>query len=289
LNQASFFRKVKKVEIIASRLVESILAGDYRPIFKGQGIEFHEVREYEQSDDSRLIDWNVTSRMETPYTKVFREEKEVTLFLIVDMSASLFAGSGKMAKSEMEALVFAILGLSAVINNDRVGGVFFSDRIEKWISPAKGRKHVLRLINDLLRLKPSGVGSEMGRALRTVCESLKRRGICVIISDFKTDNYWSELGILAAKHDVIALKISDPVDYELPETGIVELKDAESGKVLLAGGALKGTREKYKAYWEKHYSEWAALCSRKRVRILEINTNDDPGWKLYRFFRKRKR
>ena len=289
MSKASFFKKVKTVEIIASRLVESILAGGYRSIFKGQGIEFDEVREYEEGDDSRMIDWNVTSRIGAPYTKVFREEKEVSLFLIVDMSASLFAGSGKIAKNEMAALVFAILGISAVVNNDRVGGVFFSDRIEKWVSPAKGKKHVLRLINDLLRLVPAGTGSELSLALKTVCESLKRRGICVIISDFKTDNYWAELSILASKHDVIALKISDPLDSQLPETGMIELKDTETGRVMLTGGAFKGAREKYKMYWEKHYTEWKSNCMRRGVRILEINTNDDPGWKLYQFFRKRKR
>jgi len=288
LSKTSFFKKVKAVEIIASKLVESILAGGYRSIFKGKGIEFDEVREYTEGDDARMIDWYVSSRMNAPYTKVFREEKEVTLFFITDISASLFAGSGKVSKSEMMYLIFAILGISAVLNNDRVGGVFFTDKIEKWVSPAKGKKHVLRIINDLIRLKPAGTGSELGLAIRTVCESLKRRGICVIISDFKTTNYWTELSALSKKHDVIAIKIADSIDRYLPETGMVELLDPESGKVVLTSINFKGVREKYKAYWEEHSLNWISNCNRRGVRVLEIDTNDDPGKKIFEFFRKRK-
>lgn len=289
MKDTSFFKKVKKIEIIASKLVENLFSGNYRSVFKGQGIEFDEVREYVLSDDSRLIDWNVTSRMGSPYTKVFREEREMTLFLIIDMSASVFNGSGDKSPKEIINLIFAILGISAVVNNDRVGGVLFSDRIEKWIPPAKGKKHVLRMIHDIIGLKPGGKGSELGLALKTVYESLKRRGICVIISDFKTTDYWDQVTLLSRKHDVIAVRVSDPIDETLPSTGAIELEDPESGKIMMIGGPFDHIDKRYKEFWECHYREWYQNCHRRGIQTLEIGTGDDPGKKLYEFFQRRRR
>jgi uncharacterized protein (DUF58 family) len=288
MESSDFFNKVRKIEIIASRLVESLLSGNYRSIFKGQGIEFDEVREYVYGDDVRLIDWNVTSRMGSPYTKTFREERELTLFLIVDLSASIFAGSGIKSKREIEGLVFAILGLSAILNNDRVGGIFFSDRVEHWVPPAKGKKHVLRLINDLIQLVPQGKGSDLALALRTVGETLKRKGICIIVSDFKTTAYWDELSHLARKHDCIAVKVYDPVDFWFPDTGTWEIEDPEADRRMLAGGVAHSFKEQYKTYNETLHYKWLENCNRRGVETLEISTSDDPGMKLYQFFQKRK-
>ena len=288
MESAQFFKKVKKIEIIASRLVDSFLTGNYRSIFKGQGIEFDEVREYSYGDDVRLVDWNVTSRMGTPYTKTYKEEREITLFLVIDLSASTFYGSGSISKREVESVVFAILGFSAILNNDRVGGIFFSDRIERWVPPAKGKKHVLRLINDLFSITPGGKGSDLSLALRTVGETQKRRGICIIISDYKTTGFWNELSILARKHDCIAVKIYDPTDFWLPRTGAIEIEDPESGKTILAGGIFPGSNKSYKGYYEQRHLEWLTECHKRGVETLEMSTSDDPGMKLYEFFQKRK-
>ncbi|MBN1698006.1 MAG: DUF58 domain-containing protein [Spirochaetales bacterium] len=288
MESAAFFNKVRKIEIIASRLVESLMSGNYRSIFKGQGIEFDEVREYVYGDDVRLIDWNVTSRIGSPYTKTFREERELTLFLIVDLSASIFAGSGAKSKREIESLVFAILGLSAILNNDRVGGIFFSDRIEHWVPPSKGKKHVLRLINDLIRLAPQGKGSDLALALRTVGETLKRKGICIIVSDFKTSDYLDELSLCARKHDCIAVKVYDPADFRFPDTGTWELEDPENGRKMLAGGVMRSFKERYKTFNETRHCQWLENLGRRGVETLEISTSDDPGMKLYQFFQKRR-
>lgn len=288
MESSQFLKKVKKIEIIASRLVDNLFTGGYRSVFKGQGIEFDEVREYTYGDDIRLVDWNVTSRMGVPFTKTYKEEREITLFLIIDLSASIFYGSGSISKREIESVIFAILGLSAILNNDRVGGIFFSDRIERWVPPAKGKKHVLRLINDLFTIKPVGKGSDLSLALRTVCETQKRRGICIIISDYKTSGFWNELSILARKHDCIAVKIYDPADFWFPETGAIEIEDPETGKTILAGGVFHGFKKNYKEYYERHHLEWLTECHKRGVETLEIGSSDDPGMKLYEFFQKRK-
>jgi uncharacterized protein (DUF58 family) len=288
MEQSDFYRKVKKIEIIASKLVDSFLSGNYRSIFKGQGIEFDEVREYVYGDDVRIVDWNVTSRMGSPYTKTYKEEREITLFLIIDLSASIFYGSGEISKREAESIIFAILGLSAILNNDRVGGIFFSDRIERWVPPSKGKKHVLRLLNDLFTIKPEGRGSDLALALRTVGETQKRRGICIIISDYKTMDFWNELSIIARKHDCIAVKIHDPSDAVFPDTGTIEIQDPETGHCVLSGGVFPGFKNRYKEYYEAHHIEWSTECRKRGVDTLEISSSDDPGLKLYEFFRSRK-
>jgi len=289
MEDQSFFRRVRQIELVASKLVDQLLAGRYRSIFRGQGIEFDEVREYVAGDDVRAIDWNVTSRMGLPHTKIFREEREIILFNVVDLSASLYAGSGDMAKNEYAALVFAILSLSAVKNNDRVGAAFFSDRIEKWIPPGKGRKHILSLIHELLTMKPRGTGSDLDLALKGVYRNLKRRGICFIISDFRTEGYWDSLSLLARKHDCVAVKIVDPVDTVFPRAGMVELEDPESGDILFADGRSPSFRQSYERYWQERQAAWESGCLRRGVQALTLNTYDDPGVEILRFFRRRRR
>ena len=289
MDSQDFFKKVKQVELVSNKLVENLLAGNYRSIFRGSGIEFDEVREYVPGDDARLIDWNVTSRMGSTFTKTFREERELSLFLLVDLSASLTVGTGNVTKREIAVLVFAIMALSAEKNNDVVGGLFFSDKIERCVAPAKGRKHVLRLINDLLRCKPEGKGTGLQLALRAVSESLKRRGICIIISDFKTQGYWDELSYLARKHDVIAVRIYDEVDYNFPNVGLVELEDPETGTAILAEGISKSFIKEYNTFWEKQRRNWELECQKRGIEILEINTSEDPNIKLVQFFQKRKK
>ncbi len=289
MNGEGFFKKVKQIELISKRLVEELLAGNYRSIFRGMGIEFDEVREYVLGDDARLIDWNVTSRMGSPFTKTFREERELSLFLIVDISSSIAKGSGDVSKSEIVLIVFAIFAVSALKNNDMVGGLFFSDMIERWVAPSKGKKHVLRLIHDLYTIEAKGKGTELSQALRTVSETLKRRGICVIISDFKTDNYWNELTYLSRKHDVIAVRIHDPADYSFPKLGMIELEDPETGKTILSEGISKKYIREYNNFWNEQHLDWITKCNKMGVETLEISTSEDPSFKLVQFFQSRKK
>jgi uncharacterized protein (DUF58 family) len=289
MEDLSFFRRVRQIELVAAKLVDQLLGGRYRSIFRGQGIEFDEVREYVAGDDVRAIDWNVTSRMGLPHTKIFREEREIILFNVVDVSASLYAGSGEIGKNEYAAHVFAILSLAAVKNNDRVGAAFFSDRIEKWIPPAKGRKHILSLIHELLKIEPRGTGSDLDLALKGVYRNLKRRGICFIISDFRTEGYWDSLSLLARKHDCVAVKIVDPADTVFPRAGIMELEDPESGEVLFADGKSSSFRNTYERYWQGKQAAWVSGCARRGVETLTLSTSEDPGVEILRFFRRRRR
>ncbi len=289
MSGAEFFDQIRRIELVSTKLVESLLAGNYRSVFRGLGIEFDEVREYAWGDDVRRIDWNVTSRMGNAYTKTFREERELNLFLATDVSASLLTGSGDVAKNRISLLVVAILAISAVANNDRVGAAYFSDRIERWVAPAKGKKHVLRLLNDLLSCRPKGKGSDLGLAIQTVSECLKRRGICVLISDFKTEGYWDALTHLSRKHDCIAVKIYDPVDFEYPSVGLVELEDPESGDVILGEGVSKRFQNRYSRFFESHHLQWQRECHKRGVETLEISTSEDPGAKLVHFFQRRKK
>ena len=216
LDQLPSQARLRQLQLVAQRLVESLLAGNYRSVFRGPGIEFDEVREYVEGDDARLIDWNVSSRFGSAFTKTFREEREMTLFLVVDVSPSLEFGSRPRSMRDIALVSSALLTLAAVQNNDKVGGLLFTDRIETWVSPAKGRNHAMRLLQDIIAVEPAGRGSDLSLALRTVSESLKRRGIVIVISDFLTADYQRELALMAKRHDVIALRVSDPIEQELP-------------------------------------------------------------------------
>ncbi len=288
MNNLELFGKIKNLPLISSRLVDGFLSGNYRSVFKGPGLEFDEVREYAEGDDARFIDWNVTSRLGTPYTKTFREEREIVLFLIVDVSASLKSGSGAFTKQDTAAILSSLLAFSAVHNNDKVGAVFFSDRIEKWVPPMKGKKQVFRLIEDMMNVKAEGKGSDLKMAIRTVYESLNRRGICIILSDFRTPPCWKELSLLGKKHDLIALKITDPSDLEFPVSGLVELVDPETGATIYGSGRSKKFRREYREFWETNDIFWKRECRRRGIARLEISTVDDPVLKLLTFFSRRK-
>jgi uncharacterized protein (DUF58 family) len=282
------FSLARGLQIVSTKLVEGILAGNYRSVFKGQGIEFDEVREYVQTDDARLIDWNVSSRLGGAFTKTFREEREITLFLVVDVSPSVFMAGGEESRGHTAALLLSLLSFAAIRNSDRVGAVFFTDRIEKWIPPRKGKRHALRLIGDMRDFRPRGGGSDLALALRASGEALKRRGIVFILSDFKTGAYQRELLILARKHDVIAARIFSPVDEEFPETGLAYLEDPETRQVIVAAGRRAKFREDYGEFRQAHRREWLRDCGRLGVSTVEISTHEDPGERLIRFFRRRR-
>lgn len=288
MDRARLLSSVKRIQLVATRLVENLLAGDYRSVFRGPGIEFDEVREYVEGDDARQIDWNVSSRMNSPYTKTFREERELTLVLVVDVSASLMFGQPQRTRREVIAELFALLSLAAAVNNDRVGTLLFSDRIESWVAPRKGKRHVLRLIADTVAAQPAGTGSDLALALRTTSETLKRRGVVIVISDFKTEGYLADLTLMARRHDVIAIRIVDPLDREFPETGLVQLEDPESRRTILAQGASDRFRSAYEDYREEQRRSWIAECQRRRIGALEVHTDKDPAAQLIRYFEKRK-
>ncbi|MDR1317707.1 MAG: DUF58 domain-containing protein [Spirochaetales bacterium] len=275
--------RVRGLQIVSTKLVEGILAGNYRSVFKGQGIEFDEVREYVQTDDARLIDWNVSSRLGGVFTKTFREEREITLFLVVDVSPSVFADSRRHTAERL----LSLLSFAAIQNSDRAGAVFFTDRIEKWIPPRKGKSHAMRLMGDMLRFRPTGRGSDLGLALRASGEALKRRGIVFILSDFKTGGYQRELLILGRKHDVIALRISSPADEEFPEAGLAYLEDPETRNVLLSAGMSEKFRQEYAGFRQARRRQWLRDCGRLGISVVEISTLDDPGEKLTQFFKRR--
>ena len=288
-DHSQFFRKVRSIEVITSKLLETLLSGNYRSVFKGRGMEFDEVREYIPGDDTRFIDWNVTSRMDSPYTKTFREERELTLFLVTDVSASVLSFPHTMSKHETASWIFATFALSAVKNNDKVGALFFSEKIERWVKPASGKKHALRLINDLLIMNPDGKGSDLNLALRTAGEILKKRSICIIISDFKTANYWTQLSNLSRRHDVVAVKVFDSMDRNFPKVGLIELVDSETEKTILASGSSSSFRKSYRDLWEQNHLIWEANCQRWGVDTVTISTKDDAGIKLFQYFRRRRK
>lgn len=280
-------QRVKHLELASRKLIDGLFSGNYRSVFRGPGIEFDEVREYTEGDDARLIDWNVSSRMNSAFTKTFREERELLLFLLVDVSGSIRPSETMSSRFESAAQLTALLSFAAIGNNDRVGAGFFSDRIEHWIPPLKGRKHGLRIIQDTLATEPRGRGSDLALALRTVGEALPRRGICVVISDFKTSNYYRELRTLARRHDTLAIRVVDPLDIEFPESGLLQLEDPESGKQILASGS-PGYRKDYHSYWQMHRRQWLRECGRRGVSTLEIRTDEDAASHLIRYFRRRR-
>ena len=280
--------RVRGLQIVSTKLVEGILAGNYRSVFKGQGIEFDEVREYVEPDDARLIDWNVSSRFGGAFTKTFREEREITLFLVVDVSPSVFMGGSDESRRRTATLLLSLLSFAAIQNSDRVGAVFFTDRIEKWISPRKGKRHALRLIGDMCHFRPRGRGSDLALALRASGEALKRRGIVFVLSDFKTSGYQRELLILARKHDLIAVRLFSPVDEEFPETGLAYLEDPETREVLVSTGMSAKFREEYNEFRQAHRRGWLRDCGRLGVSAVEISTREDPCEKLTQFFKHRR-
>lgn len=288
MNRERLAARVKGLQIVSTKLVEGLLAGNYRSVFRGPGIEFDEVREYVEGDDARLIDWNVSSRLGSPYTKTYREEREIVLFLVVDVSRSVFSERGAQDRRETATLLLSLLSFAAIRNMDRVGAVFFTDRIEKWISPKKGKKHAMSLIGDMIDFQPAGKGSNLSLALRASGEALKRRGIVFILSDFKTGGYQRELSILSRKHDVIAVRISDPVDNEYPETGLAYLQDPETSEIIVGTGLSRQFRADYGEFQQVRRRQWLRDCGRQGVSTMEMSTTDDPGVKLVQFFKRRR-
>ncbi|MDZ7774065.1 MAG: DUF58 domain-containing protein [Balneolaceae bacterium] len=280
-------KKVRKIEIRTKGMVNNIFGGEYQSAFKGRGMEFSEVREYQFGDDIRMIDWNVTARTGDAFIKVFEEEREQTLMLCVDISPSGAFGSRSQSKTDLAIEVCAVLAFSAIKNSDKVGLVLFTDRIEKVIPPKKGRIHVLRLIRELLTTEPEGTGTDLSEALSYVNRLLNRRAIVIMASDFQDRDYERQIRITNRKHDLVNLMINDSLEDELPDLGIVPMHDAETGEEVLVDTSSKKVREAYRKRRKVRKAELRDLFMRMKIDCIELQTNQSYVRPLMNFFRRR--
>jgi uncharacterized protein (DUF58 family) len=280
-------KKVRGIELRTKKVVNDVFSGEYHSVFKGRGIEFAEVREYGIGDDIRLIDWNVTARTGRPYVKTFEEERELTVMLAVDASGSGRFGTKGMFKSDLAAELSAVLAFSAIKNNDRVGLVMFTDRIELFIPPAKGKKHVLRVIREILYFRPSGAGTDINGALAHVNRMLKRKSIVFLISDFRDQGFEPAVSVAARKHDLIAVTISDERETALSDSGLVVFEDAETGEVFPVDTSSKIVRRRYWDLERNRQEGLKGLFRRYGVDRIAIETGRPYEKELVRFFKTR--
>ncbi|NNF57085.1 MAG: DUF58 domain-containing protein [Rhodothermaceae bacterium] len=283
------FRKIRHVEIRTKGLVNNVFGGEYHSAFRGRGIEFSEVRPYQIGDDVRAIDWNVSARMGETYIKLFEEEREQTLLLMVDISGSEDFGSGGAAKRELAAELCAVLGFSAIRNNDKVGLQLFSDRVERFVPPKKGRRHVLRLVRDLFVHEPQSRGTSIKVALDHALHVLHRRAIVVLVSDFLDGGYTKALRTLAQRHDVVAIRLLDPREEELPKVGLLTLTDAETGRPVLVDTSSRQAREAFVQHAADRETAVRSALRRARVDTITVRTDRDYVEPLVAFFKRRNR
>ena len=282
-------KQVRRIEIRTRRLVNDLLAGEYHSVFKGRGIEFDEVREYQPGDEVRTIDWNVTARTGRPFIKKFVEERQLTVFLVADCSASGLFGTFQKFKNELAAELCALLAFSAIRNQDRVGLILFTDRVEKFIPPKKGRRHVLRVIRELLFFKPRYKGTDLAGAIRFLSQVAKRRCVVFLVSDFFAENYERALRIANKRHDMIALALTDPREMSLPPLGLMEFEDAESGEALLLDTRFPGVRRQYERLASKRIADRNRFFRSIGVDCIQIQTDRPYAEPLIRFFKTRER
>jgi uncharacterized protein (DUF58 family) len=282
-------RQIKHIEIRSGRMVNDIFAGQYSSVFKGRGMEFAEVREYMPGDDVRTIDWNVTARYGKPYVKKFTEEREQTVILLVDASASQKFGTKNKFKSELAAEFASVLAFSAIKNNDRVGMIIFTDKIEKIIRPKKGRNHILRLIREILFFKPEGKGTDLSQALRYLNELWRRKSIVFLLSDFADKDFENALRITNKKHDLIAVNFSDPAEVSLPKIGLMELEDAETGKRIVIDSSNDIFIKEYKEKKNKQQKEIENIFLKSHMDYINISTDRSYIKPLIQFFKKREK
>lgn len=280
-------KKIRRIEIATSRLASELLAGQYHSAFKGRGIEFEEVRPYQPGDDVRAIDWNVTARSGDPHIKQFREERELTVMLIVDMSGSQGFGTNEQTKRELITELCATLAFSAIRNNDKVGLLAFTDRIEKFVPPRKGTQHVLRVIRELLAHEPVGNGTDIAGALEYFRHVQRRRCTAFLVSDFQDDGWEQAIRVVRRKHDLVAIDVGDRRELELPEVGLLEMRDAESGELVLLDTSSQTVRNAWSAQAVKDADRRLGWMRRHRIDRLPIQTGESFVETLSAFFRQR--
>lgn len=289
-NASDLLKKVRKIEIKTRALSHQIFAGEYHSAFKGRGMAFSEVREYQYGDDVRNMDWNVTARLRAPYVKVFEEEREMTVVLLIDISRSGFFGTAGGTKRDMLAEIAAVLSFSAIINNDKVGALFFSDRVEKFIPPRKGRSHLLRIIREIIELKPESSGTNISEALRFLTNAIKQKCTAFLLSDMMdtdedgTPRYEDAIKVAVNRHDLSVIRVFDPRERTIPDIGLVNVKDSETGQTAWINTASAKVRREYAAAAERSEANAVKLFRRYQIDNVAISTGSDYVKSLMAFF-----
>ena len=287
MDTKDLLKKVRKIEIKTKRLSDHIFGGEYQSTFKGGGMAFSEVRQYQFGDDVRAIDWNVTARYNDTFIKVFEEERELTMMLIIDISGSNFFGSESLFKNEYVTELAATLAFSATKNNDKVGLILFSDNVELYIPPKKGKSHVLRIIRELLEFKSGSKKTDINIPLKFVSNILKNRSIAFIISDFISKDYSNSLKIFSSNHDVTGIRIYDKTEEIIPNLGVIDITDNETAAKLTVNTGSKNIRKKYSEYYNSKRNEFIDYFKKSGSGIIECNTHDDYQKKLLKYFKSR--
>lgn len=288
LTTTEILRKVRELEIRSKKLATHLFTGEYHSAFKGRGMSFKEVREYAAGDDIRFIDWNVSARFGHPYSKLFEEERELTMMLLVDISASSLFGTVQQRKKDLVTEICAVLAFSAVNNHDKVGVIFFSDRVEFYIPPRKGRDHVLYIVRELLTMEPKGKGTDLNAAVRFFNNSVKQRSIAFILSDFMTEKYDDALRVAGNKHDVIGVKVYDRMDMQLPGIGLVQVEDAETGTRQWIDTSDASVQYHYASQFNRNEETCRSSFRKAGAALLYVRTDEDYVRVLQKFFLQRK-
>ena len=275
MEPSELIKKVRRIEIRTRALTQQIFAGQYKSAFKGRGMAFSEVRQYNYGDDVRFIDWNVTARFNAPFVKIFNEEREMTVMLLIDVSGSNLFGTRKQFKTDLITELAAVLSFSAITNNDKVGVIFFSDTVEKFIPPAKGKSHILRIIRELLTYTPSQRQTDLSEALRYFTNAIKKKCTAFVISDYVGGDFEQALKIAANRHDIVALQISDKGEAAIPNLGLLELMDPETGKRFWADTSSPKVRDSYAQWWKKLTDTNLDLFRRSGIDVAQLYTDED--------------
>jgi uncharacterized protein (DUF58 family) len=288
MDSSELLKKVRKIEIKTKGLSANVFAGEYHSAFKGRGMSFSEVRAYQYGDDVRNIDWNVTARSQTPFIKVFEEERELTVMLLIDMSRSAFFGTRTQFKSDMITELCAVLAFSAINNNDKVGVIFFSDMIEKFIPPQKGRTHILRIIRELLSFEPKGTGTDLAKGLQYLNNVIKKRSTCFLLSDFMARGYEDALRISSKRHDIIGIHVLDPAEAVLPPVGLMRAIDAETGRRLWIDTDDPKTQRKFADWYQENLKYYKTTFLKAGADTMSLHTDKSYIDALLHFFEQRR-
>ncbi|HOV93110.1 MAG TPA: DUF58 domain-containing protein [Candidatus Kapabacteria bacterium] len=288
MDTQEIFKKIRKIEIKTRGLSRNIFAGEYQSAFKGRGMTFSEVREYQPGDDIRLIDWNVTARFNHPFIKVFAEERELTVILMIDVSGSEFFGTRSQLKKDLITEISALISFSAIANNDKIGVILFSSQVEKFIPPKKGRTHILRIIRELIDFEPQYKGTNLSNALEYLSNAIKKRSIVFILSDFlANDNYEKPLSVTSKRHDTISIQINDRREADLPNFGLIDIYDPETDQILTLDTSLYQTRAEYRKLWNNKQKAIDNLRQKLNIDTIKIFTGDSYIAPLQQFFKLR--
>ena len=288
MNSAELIKKIRKIEIRTRAISQQVFSGQYHSAFKGRGMAFSEVREYTYGDDIRSIDWNVTARFNHPYIKVFEEERELTVMLLIDTSSSSLFGTQKMQKRDLIIELAAVLSFSAITNNDKVGVIFFNDKIQKFIPPKKGKTHILRIISELLNLKPESSGTNTSLALRYLTNVIKKKCTAFVISDFIDTDFETALRITGKKHDISAIRVCDKGEKFLPSVGLMQIQDLETGQKRMVDTSNRQFQKNYTLWWKQHDAVLKELFRRTGTDNIQLLTHQDYVPVLMELFKKRR-